>query len=228
MAPTAGAQARRHIWVDGRTKAGKGSATERTTKRCCSCKRVLPLTDFHRHHSYPDGRRYECKICISKIAKPKKLEYREKNRELLATKQRDRKRLLKEADPDKWRQDERESRARAKAANPERHRRHQREWKSRNPESVTSQVATRRSRRRGNPGNGWTPDDVREIKRLQRGRCALCRCTLGKHFHRDHIVPLARGGAHDRRNLQLTCAPCNLSKSARDPIEHAQSLGRLL
>jgi 5-methylcytosine-specific restriction endonuclease McrA len=56
-----------------------------------------------------------------------------------------------------------------------------------------------------------------------------CRRSL-RHakVHVDHITPLARGGSGDRRNIQLLCAACNLAKAARDPLEHAKSLGRLI
>lgn len=42
--------------------------------------------------------------------------------------------------------------------------------------------------------------------------------------HADHIVPLARGGAHTVGNLQPVCAEHNLSKGARDPLEFAASI----
>jgi len=41
-------------------------------------------------------------------------------------------------------------------------------------------------------------------------------------------LPLARGGKHEPRNIQFLCEHCNLTKNARDPIDHMQSLGRLL
>lgn len=62
---------------------------------------------------------------------------------------------------------------------------------------------------------------------LQAGRCACCRKRLAD-FHVDHIVPLARGGTNDRRNMQVLCPSCNLDKGANDPIEFAQRQGRLL
>ena len=34
-------------------------------------------------------------------------------------------------------------------------------------------------------------------------------------LHVDHITPLARGGADAFDNLQLLCAPCNLTKGAK-------------
>ena len=45
---------------------------------------------------------------------------------------------------------------------------------------------------------------------------------------RSLIKPLARGGTNQRTNLQLLCPPCNLSKSAKDPIDFMQSRGFLL
>jgi 5-methylcytosine-specific restriction endonuclease McrA len=46
--------------------------------------------------------------------------------------------------------------------------------------------------------------------------CAYCD---GPAEHLDHVVPLARGGAHVLGNLLPACADCNLEKSARDPYE---------
>jgi 5-methylcytosine-specific restriction endonuclease McrA len=62
----------------------------------------------------------------------------------------------------------------------------------------------------------------------QRGRCAICHCDVIENHHLDHIVPLAKGGTNERTNFQLLCPPCNLKKSAADPVEHAQRHGKLL
>jgi 5-methylcytosine-specific restriction endonuclease McrA len=67
-----------------------------------------------------------------------------------------------------------------------------------------------------------------DLHKSQRGKCAICRCDLGSDAHVDHIMPRKLGGSNARSNLQLTCAPCNLSKGGRDPITHMQSLGRLI
>lgn len=84
------------------------------------------------------------------------------------------------------------------------------------------------SRRRARTRQGYSDADVQKLKALQRGKCALCFLRFGKRYHVDHILPLARGGSNERTNIQLTCQRCNLSKSARDPIEHAAKLGRLV
>lgn len=46
--------------------------------------------------------------------------------------------------------------------------------------------------------------------------CYLCgkRCRPDE-IHLDHIVPLARGGAHRPDNLAVACAKCNTAKGTR-------------
>lgn len=76
----------------------------------------------------------------------------------------------------------------------------------------------------------FTPISSVEIDNLlskQKHRCAICKRQL-KKFHVDHIMPLARGGAHEIRNLQILCPKCNGRKHARHPIDHMQKLGFLL
>ena len=70
---------------------------------------------------------------------------------------------------------------------------------------------------------------VNFLMHAQRGKCAVCKTSIaGAPYHLDHIKPLARGGTNQRTNLQLLCPPCNLSKSAKDPIDFMQSRGFLL
>jgi len=59
--------------------------------------------------------------------------------------------------------------------------------------------------------------------------CYWCNSTLrGRAVHVDHYVPRVAGGIHTLSNLVITCGHCNLTKSAKDPVEFANSLGRLL
>jgi 5-methylcytosine-specific restriction endonuclease McrA len=69
--------------------------------------------------------------------------------------------------------------------------------------------------------------DIRRLEILQRGLCAVCKTKLDK-YHIDHIAPLSKGGKHEFENLQLLCAPCNLTKHAKDPITFMQSNGYLI
>lgn len=101
--------------------------------------------------------------------------------------------------------------------------------KKRHPESIRSHARNRRARNRAALGR-HTGEEIVDIRRMQRDRCAepSCRTKLHGKGHVDHIIPLARGGGNDRRNLQLLCGPCNFRKHAKDPIDFARELGRLL
>lgn len=96
----------------------------------------------------------------------------------------------------------------------------QKEWRERNIEKRRAAKRSRKTAKRVTL--------VRELTKLQRGRCAYCCVKLGSDFHVDHIMPLKLGGPDERSNLQLACGPCNLSKSAKHPVAYAQSLGRLI
>ena len=110
---------------------------------------------------------------------------------------------------------------------PERAKKSITEWWEKNPGRKKAYHHARRARKRGN-GGSYTPADVASILKGQGERCAYCRCRLGDAYHVDHIIPLAKGGSSDRRNLQILCEPCNLAKGAKHPIDYARTLGLLL
>jgi 5-methylcytosine-specific restriction endonuclease McrA len=81
----------------------------------------------------------------------------------------------------------------------------------------------RRSRERG----GITSAELLAWESAQRKVCHWCGAKCAS-YEIDHRQPLARGGKHEARNLVSSCRPCNRRKGARDPIEFAQSSGKLL
>lgn len=95
------------------------------------------------------------------------------------------------------------------------------EWRKKNPDKVKIAKARRRA------GVGFDVSDLERIRRAQRGRCGYCQSRLTEE-HIDHIIPIARGGTNDRKNIQLLCPPCNQRKAARDPIVFARLIGYLL
>lgn len=107
-------------------------------------------------------------------------------------------------------------------------------WRERNPEGWRQYRKAKRARhrrRRRQIAGRHTLADIKRIYKGQKGRCAyyrICGNRLGTDYHEDHIVPIARGGTNDKTNIQLACGPCNLLKSAQDPVDFAQSLGLLL
>jgi 5-methylcytosine-specific restriction endonuclease McrA len=118
------------------------------------------------------------------------------------------------------RQRRKENLARTRIYDAERH--------AENPERARSASRRRKARLRGAEGT-HTLADIEEIAKAQRNRCAYCRADLRSTIrHEDHIRPISKGGSNRRSNIQLLCAPCNLSKHASDPIDYAQRIGRLL
>ncbi len=101
------------------------------------------------------------------------------------------------------------------------------EWWANNPHKRRIYNTIRRTRKNGATGT-HTAEDITDILKLQKGKCACCRVRLGKKFHADHIIPLSKGGSNDRKNIQITCRKCNLSKGPKHPLEFMQSRGMLL
>jgi 5-methylcytosine-specific restriction endonuclease McrA len=53
-----------------------------------------------------------------------------------------------------------------------------------------------------------------------RQRCVYCATPLDTRTATlDHVLPLARGGAHDPGNLVTACGPCNRLKGDLPPFE---------
>lgn len=102
-----------------------------------------------------------------------------------------------------------------------------RKKREKNPESYRAYKKNYKARKRQAKGS-HTGEDIRAIFKLQRGKCAYCRQKVGKKYHVDHIQSLFRGGTNDRTNLQISCARCNHTKHAKDPMVFARSLGMLL
>lgn len=75
------------------------------------------------------------------------------------------------------------------------------------PRAVVVHVAMKRALRKG---------ALRDCSQ----RCVYCAVPLDHHTATlDHVVPVARGGAHDPGNLVAACGPCNRLKGDLLPFE---------
>jgi phage-related minor tail protein len=90
-----------------------------------------------------------------------------------------------------------------------------------NPEIFLTNARNRRARRQGAEGN-HTREDVKNLLRTHRNKCATCFAPIARKpnqvqrkLHLDHITPLVRGGDNLISNIQPLCSGCNLSKGAR-------------
>lgn len=95
-----------------------------------------------------------------------------------------------------------------------------REWKKANRASCTD----RQNKRNAILYTVFVEDvSLAEIFERDGGCCKLCGLALSMttcwpHHRtptRDHVIPLSKGGTHERANLQLACAECNVRKGAR-------------
>lgn len=97
------------------------------------------------------------------------------------------------------------------AADPEAKRQRDQAYHLAHPERVRVSAHRRRARLAG-----ATIEPVDAVAVLaSRPDCYLCGCLLAADVHLDHIVPLARGGAHSSANLAPTHDVCNLRKGDR-------------
>lgn len=100
-------------------------------------------------------------------------------------------------------------------------------WSAANRDKESAIQRNRRARSLAAPGY-HTAQDIAEIRKMQRGKCAYCRIPVKGAGHVDHIIPLALDGGNGRDNLQILCRPCNSSKGAKHPVVFAQRIGRLI
>lgn len=98
---------------------------------------------------------------------------------------------------------------------PERARAYIREWRRVNPEITRVANANARAKRYGISGR-ITSADVRSV--LRDAYCVYCGTsgnpsgTRAERLTVDHIIPMSKGGANTRANLQPACGRCNARK----------------
>ena len=158
-----------------------------------------------------------CRVCANK----KCAEWGEKNKERRLEyykKYRDGNRELLRARGADYRQ-----------RNPEKIAQKQRKWNQANKEKrcvYARETAHKRRAYKANVISDLTRDQIQNIVDMQKGKCAFCKKSTKLTV--DHIVPLSKGGENSKRNIQMLCGPCNMSKGAKLPEEFARKRGMLI
>lgn len=92
-------------------------------------------------------------------------------------------------------------------------------WKSENPDKLRVLRAKdnfiRRSAVRGRTLEPVTAEFLAAQREMQSDSCAYCATSLSGGGHQDHVIPVAKGGAHAPSNIVWACEPCNLRKGAK-------------
>jgi 5-methylcytosine-specific restriction endonuclease McrA len=102
-----------------------------------------------------------------------------------------------------------------------------RTYRKAKPELYAEHARNRRAKEAKAEGS-HTYEQIQSLMVKQRYKCANCRKSIKNSYHADHVIALSRGGSNYITNIQLLCPSCNSRKRDRDPIEFAQSQGKLL
>ncbi len=145
-------------------------------------------------------------------------EWRIKNKERFAAM----KRAWEKANPDKVKAQKKRERTKHGARytaylskwqkdNPEKCSAYRKKHYANNPETAFNSVYKRRHTLKADGGK-LSRGLTKRLYVQQKGLCAICSLAMEGVFHRDHIIPISKGGKHEDSNIQLTHPKCNLSK----------------
>lgn len=204
-----------------------------TTSRVCRrCGQDTPYDQLVKNKHCRDGVDALCKLCSVTLAK----QWHQNNPDQA----RKNKRLYKKRHPDRIKRQAHELYTKTKATkNQYRHqyyiknrekelnaaKRYRESTKGRAVQKAAQSV--RRGRKKGAEGS-YTANDVAAQYKRQKGTCYWCGRRVGKTYHVDHVIPLAKGGSNGPDNIVIACPQCNQSKNDKLPHEWEGSGGKLL
>lgn len=187
-------------------------------KLCRDCRQILPLRFFHKRSHHADGHNSYCKPCACARSRAHRIahldEIREKKRAYHVRTRAER--------AAKWR------RMREKPGAAEAHRARARTyyqahkgvyiaraaaWNREHPEARREMLRRRRARIAGLPFEKVSYEAILE----EHGAwCHICGDSIAPaDLQFDHVIPLARGGAHIASNIRPAHGACNRWKATR-------------
>lgn len=164
-------------------------------KSCSCCGVEKEFSMFSPATRTTTGRASRCKECTASAKKQKYAENPEKYRKLASD-------YVKRNYSSKL-----EANNRYRQANPEK----VKQWKAKDRAEHRNRINADNAKRRAQLKTELTP----EIIQMYALRDFYIAMSLGETFHVDHIIPLAKGGAHTAENLQVIPAIDNLRKGKK-------------
>lgn len=181
-------------------------------KVCGRCQIEKPFTEFHNNRNEKDGHYYICKECVHHkgiVVNGEATRARAK-RHYRENKARHRE------NAQKWVQahyaEMQDYYGRYYEANREHHKAYAKEWNKANPLKRQESNSRRTARKKASPV--IEKIDFAYILERDGMICYICEKPIEPHhkLHFDHVIPLARGGAHTEDNLKATHNVCNCRK----------------
>lgn len=168
------------------------------TKYCTGCLKDKPVSEFYKNKKSPDGLKYHCADCA-------RAEYQKRDK------------ARERANRRRWSERNREKELKRRARYRERHRekiREKRRIYSRQNRDKQLERTMRRNARKRAARVGRV--SYKRIWERDQGICYICGLKVEREScHFDHIVPLAKGGAHSESNIAVTHSWCNQQKGAK-------------
>jgi 5-methylcytosine-specific restriction endonuclease McrA len=124
------------------------------------------------------------------------------------------------------RADERERVKQWRKAHPDKNREYKKLQHQKNPEAMIARKNRRRARE-ANTVATLTATEWKQILVDWNYSCAYCGRSLDT-AHREHFIPLIKGGAFAKGNIVPACPTCNRKKRDQDPVEFISGLDNAL
>ena len=195
------------------------------TKVCTKCKVEKSVEEFSKANREKDGLQPQCKECIKayyqanseKISVNQKAYYQANAEKILVNHK-----AYREANAEKYAEYHKAYREANRDKISVNHKAYQQ-----TPIGKAVQKNASHKRRSITRQGDVTTQQLLELQNNAK-TCYWCGVSLkSKEVHIDHYVPLSKGGEHTLSNLAVSCAKCNQTKSVKDPVIFAQSIGKL-
>jgi len=189
--------------------------------KCTCCGLYQSLDNFPRDKHYASGYKARCKICLNKIRKERRYDYKYEHSpkgiaNTIKYRSSDKGKLNKANYGKKW------------SAIPE-NREKMREYQLKANKTLLRKLSQKRyyetqngrakkrekdirykSKRRGSIINDFSNAQWLTQIKLQNGRCFYCKNKIDLTI--DHIIPVSKGGEHTQSNIVAACKSCNSRK----------------